>query len=230
MPLVNYCKKCKTEVPNAGVCPYCGARLTKAGERLTVSRERVPVRDWFAWNAMLRIAVPVLVLVLFVTVLAEALTEGAAGVQAVFLQGFSRTLLYGLAALLLFTLALLLAQGGETVYCVLDREGAHMYTYLRSPRAVRLYARLLTGEAVETLQAEAPQAHRDGLTLVRRAQLPWKNARRAQYWPETHTVLLYNPRWWQAMCIRCGENEYAEVEAYVKSKLSRTRKRKKRRK
>ena len=29
MPLANYCRKCKAEVPVGESCPYCGAKLTK---------------------------------------------------------------------------------------------------------------------------------------------------------------------------------------------------------
>ncbi len=228
MPLVNYCKKCKAEVPDAGLCPRCGAKLTKAGQRLSFSVERMPVRDWFAWNAILRVAVPVLALVLLFTVIAEALTEGAAGVEAVFVQGFFWTLLAALGAVVLLTLLILLLQGGETVRYALDAKGAHAFTYLRSPKPFRLHARLLGRQTGDALQADAPDARSEGLTLVKRSDLAWADARRAQFWPETHTVLLYHPKWWQAMRLGCGESEYAQVEAYVRGKVGRGGKRKRR--
>jgi hypothetical protein len=230
MPLVNYCRKCKTEVPDAGVCPRCGGRLTRAGERLSFGRERMPVTDWFAWNAVLRVATPVLALVLAATVAAEAFTEGAAGVRAVFLQGFFSTLLVALGTILLATLAALLTQGRETVRYALDKTGAHVYTYLRSPARLRLFARLLTPRTLRKLQAEAPEAAKDGLVFVHRADFAWADTRRAQFWPETRTILLYRSRWWQAVYIRCGEADYGEAEAFVRGRVARGRSRKKRRK
>jgi hypothetical protein len=228
MPLVNYCKKCKAEVPDAGVCLRCGGKLTKAGQRLSFTVERNPVRDWFAWNAMLRVVVPVFALVLLSTVAAEALTEGAAGVRAVFIQGFFWTLLTAFGAVALFTLLILLLQGRETSRYALDGKGAHAVTCLRSPKPFRLYARLLGLQAVGTLREEAPEACGDGLTPVKRADLAWADARRAQFWSETHTILLYHPKWWQAMRLSCGESEYATVEAYVRGKVSYGVRRKKR--
>ena len=58
MPHTNFCKKCNAETPVADACPRCGAKLTRAGERLSITVTRAPVRDWFSWNAMLRVVVP----------------------------------------------------------------------------------------------------------------------------------------------------------------------------
>ena len=58
MPLANYCRKCKAEVPVGESCPYCGAKLTKTGERLSFGVSRAPWRDWFSWNRLLRVGLP----------------------------------------------------------------------------------------------------------------------------------------------------------------------------
>lgn len=228
MPLVNYCKKCKAEVPNGETCPRCGAGLTKAGARLSFRTERTPVLDWFSWNGVLRVVVPVITLVLMISVLAEAVTEGPAGIANLFVQGFFGLLLLALGFTLALAALFFILQGRETVCYVLDQKGAHAHVYINKPTPIRLYARLTTPEAVEGLQVNGPVE--PGLTYIRGVDIPWVEIRRAQYWPETATCLLYRPYWWQAMCIRCPLNAYSEAETFVRGKLSRKRKRKKRKK
>ena len=222
MAWVNWCKKCKAEVPQGESCPYCGAKLTKTGERLSLGSERVPVRDWFAWNAILRVIVPVLGLVLLLTVVLEAILEGAAGVQAVFVQGFFGTLLAALGIILLVVLALLLLQGRESVHDVLDAHGVHQYVYLRQPSAVQLYARLLTPTAVAAI--DAGEQAIDGLTLIRATHLTWADVKRVRFWLETNTILFYRPKYWQAMAVRCSPDEYEAAEMLARKKLARNRK------
>ncbi len=227
MPHTNFCKKCNAETPAADACPRCGAKLTRAGERLSITVTRAPVRDWFSWNAMLRVVVPVVGLVLLFTLLAESLAEGGLGVQAVFVQGFFWTLLVALGLLLLCTFFLLLMQGEETVRYVLDGKGAHAYVYLNEPGKIRLYARLTTPAAVAALQANAPEPMA-GYAYIRSVDVAWSQVRRVGHWPETHTVLLYRPRFWLALSIRCGKAEYDEAEAYARKKMPKKPKGRKR--
>ena len=42
MPLVNYCRKCRTETPLGESCPYCGGRLPKTGEQLSFGIILIP--------------------------------------------------------------------------------------------------------------------------------------------------------------------------------------------
>jgi hypothetical protein len=119
----------------------------------------------------------------------------------------------------------LFLQGTETVRYVLDREGAHAYVYLRSPRRIRLYARFLTPGTLSALQADAPEGGPEGLSFIRRADLRWADVKRAQFWPQTRTALLYRPRWWQAMAIRADAEEYARAKEYIRLKTERRRKR-----
>ena len=60
MSIMNYCRKCKREVPPGEACPFCAGKLSKTNERLSFWMGRIPVRDWFAWNQALRVALPVL--------------------------------------------------------------------------------------------------------------------------------------------------------------------------
>lgn len=218
MSHTNYCKKCKAETPATETCPRCGAKLTRSGERISVTVLREPVRDWFSWNAMLRVVVPVVGAVLLFTVLAEALVEGGQGLQRVFMQGFFWTLLLTLGMLLFLIWLLLLVQGRETVRYILDSKGAHACVYLKEPGSVRMYARLMTPETVEALQADAPEPLA-GHLYIRSMEIAWAQVRRADFWPETHTVLLYHPRFWLTLSIRCGAADYAEIAAYVLKKI-----------
>lgn len=228
MPYSNYCKKCNAETPVSESCPRCGTKLTRAGERLSLTVERVPVRDWFSWNTMLRVVVPVIGVVLLATVLAEAIAEGGQGVQAVFVQGFFWTLLGALGLMLLFTLVLLSLQGRETVRYVLDGKGAHAYVYVKGTSAVPLYARLTTPQAAAALQQDAPEPMA-GYHFVRRVDIAWAQVRRVGFWPETHTILLYQPSFWLALCIRAGQGVYAEAEAHVRKKAPKRKRARKRR-
>ena len=228
MPYTNYCKKCKSETPAVETCPHCGAKLPRTGERLSLTIRRDPVRDWFCWNAMLRVVVPVVGAVLLLAVMAEALMEGGRGVQGVFVQGFFWTLLLSLGMLLLCIGFLLLLQGRETVRYTLDGKGARACVYLKEPGRARLYARLMTPEAAAALQANAPEPLA-GYQYIRSMEIPWAQVRRAGFWPETHTVLLYRPRFWLALSIRCGAADYAEIAAHVLKKIPKKKRTRKRR-
>lgn len=227
MPVSNYCKKCRAEVPPGESCPRCGARLVQTGERMTIAVHRAPVTDWFAWNAMLRVMVPVIGVVMLITVAIEAGAEGATGVSEIFARGFFWTLMLALGALLLAILLLLLAQGPEEARYTLDARGVHAAVYLRDPKPIRFYARLMTPQSAIALQAEATETGTPTdkpFCLVKRVDLPWKEIRRVRFWPETRTILFFSPSYWQALYLRCGETEYAEAEALVRKRLSRNRK------
>lgn len=224
MPITNYCKRCKAETPAGELCPRCGAKLTRAGERLAFEVTRTPATDWFCWNAMLRVVVPVIGLVLLATVAIEAAAEGARGVVAVFSQGFFWTLLLALGALLLMTLALLALQGPERVRYQLDAKGAHAAVYVRAGRPLALYARLTTPETAQALQAEAPEHLPEGWLYLRSTHVAWPAVRRARTWPETRTLLLYAPAFWLALAIRCDAATFAEAEAYIQKKAPKKKK------
>ena len=82
MPLVNYCRKCRTETPLGESCPYCGGKLAKTGEQLSFGIIRTPVTDWFSWNDVLRVMLPAWLVALVAVLAAEASATGAAGVTA----------------------------------------------------------------------------------------------------------------------------------------------------
>ncbi len=222
MPWMNYCKKCKAEVSLGDMCPYCGGKLTKTGERLSFMMLRVPVRDWFAWNQWLRAALPALGLVAAITLITEAFASGSQGIQALFLQGFFWLLVWALGGMLVVMLIVLALQGPENVLFTLDKDGAHAQTYLSKPTDLRLFARFLSREAAGALQQE--EQAQAGMTLVRRMDLPWQEIRRVQCWRENRQILFFRPSWWQVLVITCPPGEYEQAEAFVRKKLARNKK------
>lgn len=224
MPLVNYCKKCKTEVPQGESCPYCGAKLTQTGEQLSFGAVRVPIRDWFAWNNVLRILLPVWGLVWVVAVVSELCTTGTDGVERLFSQGFFWLMLTVLAIMLGLLTVLLWLQGAEKVHYVLDKDGVHARTYLARPTPLKLYARFLSPQTIEVTQQRDDRRPLEGLTLVRRVTLPWNKVRRVRLWQEGGAALFFSPSYWQALAIRCPLQEAVQVEAFARKKLKRYKK------
>ncbi len=213
MPLVQYCRKCRKEVPLDSVCAHCGARLPKSSETLSFEVLHVPVKDWFCWNAWLRIALPVLLLVVAAVLGTELAVGGAAAVGKLLTGSFPLVMGGLLCALLLVGLLLLSLQGRERIHYAIDKLGLHAWTYLEEPSSLQLYARLMTPEMIKPLEGDE-RALMD-MTLIRHQFLPWKEIRRAYFWKENAVLLLYRPVWWQAMAVRCPAAELSAIEKLV---------------
>lgn len=224
MPLVNYCKKCKAETPLGESCPYCGGKLTQTGEQISFGLMRRPVREWFAWNNLLRIVLPVWALVFVIVVAAEGAVTGAEGVVALLTGGFLRTMLSLLAAALLVIWLALKMQGMESVHVVLDKQGVQVRTYVQEGNAMALYARFLNEQAAEKLAQEDERPQLQGLVLVRRVSLPWNTISRVRIWREGCTILFFRPSIWQAAAVQTPVNELEEAEAFVRKKMKRNKK------
>ena len=224
MPLVNYCKKCKTEVPMGESCPHCGGRLTQSGEQISFGMKRKVVREWFAWNHLLRVALPVFALVLAVAVGAEAYAAGMQGVIALIAQGFLETML-GVLGLMLFAIFLTLhLQGVESVHTVLDKQGVHVRTYIADGNDLGRIARFVSRQTVERLAETEDRAPLPGLMLVHRVTLPWTEIRRVRIWREGSTILFFRTSFWQVSAVRCPVGELAAAEALIRKKLKRNKK------
>ena len=77
MALTAYCKKCAREVDAGEICPICGTRLGKNATHAAWCVERIPVRDWICWNALMRILLPAaLVILLLALAFAALLLQG----------------------------------------------------------------------------------------------------------------------------------------------------------
>ena len=224
MPVVNYCKKCRTEVPLGESCPHCGGKLSQTGEQISFGMKHKVVGEWFAWNHLLRVALPVFLLALITVLAAEAVAAGAQGVIALLSQGFLETML-GLLGLMLMAVFLILhLQGVESVHTVLDKQGVHVRTYIAQGNDLGLYARFMTQQAADRLAQTDERPELQGLMLVRRVTLPWTEIRRVRFWREGSTILFFRPSFWQVAAVRCSISELPEAEAFIRKKLKRSKK------
>ncbi len=214
MARMNYCKKCRCEVPPGESCPYCGAHLTRAGERLSLNYVRVPLRDWFSWNAVLRVALPALLLIALLLVLLEGNVETLAA------EGLFWVLIATLGVVLGISALVLLLQGVENLHYVLDKDGVHAYTYLPQPTRLELLSRSLGADTVEQLNEKGENSVA-GYTLVQVKHLLWADVKRARFWPEAGKLLLFRPAWWQSMAVHCPPEDYSALEETVRKKLGR---------
>jgi len=224
MPLVNYCRKCKAETALGESCQYCGGKLTQTGEMISFGVVKAPVKEWFAWNSLLRVALPVLALVTVTALLAEAAAAGQAGVIALIEQGFLETMLGVLGLTLGLIWLMLVLQGIENVHVVLDKQGVHIRTYLPEGNRLALAAHFVSAQAAEKLAAEDDRPALEGLVLVRRVTIPWTAVRRVRIWHEGSAILFFRPSLWIAAAVRCPFSELPEAEAYVRKKLKRQKK------
>ena len=217
MPLVQYCKKCKTEVPLGESCSHCGGKLSKSNEMLSFGVARTPVREWFCWNEWLRIILLLLGGMMLLVLLFETVAGGFAAARALLLDGFLGTMLILLAVALLLCYVLLRLQGGERIHYVLDKQGIHAWHYLNEADPVRLYARLLSPDSVTRLAQDEHTL--PGMTLIRSQFIPWNEIRRVRIWRENAVLLLYRPGWWLSMFVSCPINEMEPVEKMLRLKL-----------
>lgn len=220
MPLANYCRKCRAETPAGESCPYCGGKLTKAGERLSFGVSRAPWRDWFCWNRLLRVGLPVWALSFLLIALAEFCSGGTPALAGLFRRGFGLTMLWLLGGMLALFWALLFCQGQEKVHYLLDKDGVSAYTYVSEEvNDLALYARFLTPAQTEAMQEDEHAL--PGLRLVRRVILPWERMKRVKIWREGQTLLFFDPAYWQVLAVTCPVQELAEAEAWVRAKTKR---------
>lgn len=215
MPLTSYCKKCSRDVPVGEVCPYCGGKLPASAVRVAWCVDHTPLRDWMSWNAVMRIAVPVLALVLGLAVVLEGAVGGAASVEAMFREGlalsFVGIVVFGLAVLLL----VFILQGDDILDCVVDSKGCHVQVFLPEPTALKLVMRLKSPRLMRLVDEENP------MLLLASREIAWKDVARVQLWPEKTLLLLYAPRWWLRVAVPCTPFTWEDALGMVSDKLGR---------
>ena len=215
MPLTSYCKKCARDVPVGERCPHCGSKLPANTVRLAWCVDHAPLRDWMSWNAVMRIALPVLMLALVLAVLLEGVTGGAAGIEAILREGLPLSLLgvavFGVAVLLL----LFILQGDDILDCVVDNKGFHVQQYLPEPTPLKLLARLKSPALMRQVTMENP------MLLLSQREIAWKDIARVQLWPEKTLLLLYAPTWWLRLAVPCTPFTWEDALAMVSDKLGR---------
>ncbi len=215
MPLTSYCKKCARDVPVGDRCPDCGGKLPANAVRLAWCVDHTPVRDWMCWNGVMRIALPVVGLMLLMVFLLEILLDGGlTGVTLLVTGGLFPTL----AGLMLGALALLLLafilQGDDLLDCVLDASGLHVQQYLPQPTALKLLLRLKSPRLLS-------QTDENGLLLISTREIAWKAIARVQLWPEKGIILLYAPAWWQRLHLPCTRDTWLDALAFIREKIGK---------
>ena len=215
MPLTSYCKKCSRDVPVGDRCPYCGGKLPASTVRLAWCVDHTPLRDWMSWNAVMRIALPVLMLVLVVVVALEGAADGMAGVEAVLREGLALSLMgiavFGVAVMLL----MFILQGDDILDCVVDSKGFHVQQYLPEPTPLKLVMRLKSPALMNRVTDESP------MLLLSQREIAWKDVARVQLWPEKTLLLLYAPAWWLRLAVPCTPFTWEDTLALVSDKLGR---------
>ena len=218
MALTAYCKKCGREVDPGEVCPYCGTRLGKAAAHSAWVVQRLPVRNWMCWNAVMRLLLPAVLAVLILTMLPELLSGGWAGLERLFAGAFPVTLLILFAALLLAVLLILALQGRDLVDHVVDSRGIHLTCYLTDPTPLRLLCRGKRPSLMKTAAGDPP------VVLLWKRDLAWKDVARVQLWPEKCMVLFYAPSWWMRASVSCTPFVWEDVLSFVREKLGKKKK------
>ena len=217
MALTAYCKKCAREVDVGENCPFCGTRLGKNAAHAAWCIERVPVKDWMSWNALMRVLLPAALVILLLVLLTEGISGGVGAVERLLVSGFPVVLLVLLGTILAVALAALILQGKELTDYVVDSRGIHETHYLPHPTPVKLLARLKSPALLK-------QAGGADVLKLGEKDLPWKNVARVQLWPEKCMILFYAPSWWMRIAAACTPFTWDDVMGLTREKLGRKKK------
>lgn len=209
-----YCRKCNVDVPEGEECPICGKTPPASSVRVAWMYARRRATDWMSWNAVMRIAVPVLSAATALGLLLELLLGGGAGVRQLIASGFLWAM--GLLMLLVCAVTLLVfALGGDDeLYCVVDSKGFHVRTALPAANRVRL---LLHGKSADLMTT----ADTNGRVILGEKSLAWKDIARVQLWTDKRLMLLYSPRWWMKLSVPILLAKWNDVLTMTDEKLGK---------
>ncbi len=220
MALTAYCRKCAREVETGERCPYCGSKLGKNAGHAAWCVERVPVKDWMCWNALMRILLPAALAILLLVLAAEGIAGGIAAVENMLVSGFPVVLLILLGTVLGMAFAALLLQGKELADYVVDNRGIHEVHYLPDPTPLKLIARLKS----PSLLRIAAQGESVPILKLEEKHLAWKDVARVQLWPEKCMILYYAPSWWLRIAAACTPFSWEDVMGLTREKLGKKKK------
>ena len=220
MALTAYCKKCAREVAAGEICPRCGTRLGKNAAHAAWCVERVPVKDWMSWNAIMRILLPAALVILLLVLGAEGISGGAAALERMLVSGFPAVLLILLGAMLLLALLTLILQGKDLTDYVVDSRGVHEIHYLPNPTPLKLITRMKS----PAMLREAGQGGSVTVLKLGERNLAWKDVARVQLWAEKCMILYYAPSWWLRIAVVCTPFTWDDVMGLTREKLGKKRK------
>lgn len=212
-----YCKRCDRDYPVSEVCPVCGAKLGKNAVRVAwwhVSHR--PATDWMCWNAIMRIALPVMAAIVVLIIALEALSGGAAAVEELLRSGLAMNMLLALGWLLALVLGLLAAQGSDIMECAVDAKGVHQRIMLVDPTPIKLILRL---RSPRMMDEAVISPDRPPMVCVGGQDLAWRDIARVQLWPEKTMLLFYAPKWWLRTYLPCTPAAYEDSIRLIREKL-----------
>lgn len=202
------------DVPEGEACPVCGKTPPASSMRVAWMYARQRALDWMSWNAVMRIAVPVLAAATALGLVLELLLGGGAGVRQLLNSGF----LWVMGMLLLFVAAvtlLVFALGGtDELYCVVDSRGFHVRTALPGANRVKLWMHGKSAALMDT-------ADTNGRVIISEKDLAWKDISRVQLWTDKRLMLLYSPRWWMKLSVPILLAKWNDVLTMVDEKLGK---------
>ncbi len=208
MPVMAWCKKCKQEVMPDSVCPLCGQKLPANSLRLSWAYEFAPVRDFLSWNSILRVALPVLALLMLLIIGVEWGRKGLLGVQALLAQGVWGLLLLLAAAMMLAALLMLLTRGREDVRYILDSKGVHVQVWQAKPSLFKRVFRMVPDQGQTGLPGQT-------MWMLEERHIPWPMLRRVAFWPDKDKILLYNPRFWLCLTLHALPETYDDAIRFI---------------
>ncbi|MBR6028988.1 MAG: hypothetical protein IKP40_07850 [Clostridia bacterium] len=175
------------------------------------SRKRA--QDWFCWNSLARLALPVAAGALLLIAGLELAGGGWRGLENLFTKGLGITLLWMLLTLVIGAWLLFTLQGTDVLECVLDGKGAHLRIFLPAPTPLKLLLRGLRPDKQTAYPGEPVQ--------TASLDIAWKDIRRVQLWPEKGAVLLYAPHFWLRVWLPCTADTWQPVLQEMQSRLGK---------
>ncbi len=215
-----FCKKCKTDNA-APACATCGARLSPKTARVLFRETRLPALDGAAWKGAVTVLVIAVLLLLLALLCCEFALGGAASVSRLATGALIPAVLLALVCGAGLILGVLIAQGREENYYILDEQGAHVQTWVRDQR-VKCLARMQS--YAQCKKTRAQDAAGQTLVMVENRCLPWTDVRRVEY--RRGRVLLYAAASSPSMSPRPPEEDMEGLTRFLELKLKQAARKK----
>lgn len=221
MPLINYCSRCQKETPNQEKCPYCDKKLTKTGLRYLFLVTIKQVADWYCWKSCLAILIPLLLFFMLIILIGETITGGIVATKQLINDGFFILALLIFSALLLTVWLILDLRGQIQERCVVSEQGISKMIFITNPTPGKLALWLHTKGSVKRLSEMAGYGITDEHTLVRNLFIPWDKISRIQLNESILGFVVYYPKYWAYMTIRCDPSDWESILNYLQKKAKK---------
>lgn len=201
-----YCAKCAANCAGRQ-CTACGRQLPAASMRDIWNVARVPAGDGLIWKRALCLLFSTVGLLALITLLSSLLSGRG-------MDGFLGALPVLLTVLPLGAfgvLCVLLLQGREAVWYILENTGVRMQTW-HKPSRLHSWARLQSYRE----NAACPQPDGTLLTPAGEVTLAWKDIRNVKFVPQSGRIYLYRTPHIAPLILRIPREEYGGAEALIK--------------